>query len=239
MMDCCRPDRWFARCWSTRVMLGVSIGRLLACTLPVVYVWSLPFLATVGFAHTCKGYPRCKNVGASVSSFICNTKATGALAFSFFYPCMLCWMNARAVRHQGWVSLTLGLFQACFGAFLMCPVEEVPVLHGIAVVSFCVMALLHYWVLLRHCETHRLRWCVILVRLSLVAFTAVVTSVCVSKVDNQVLPREIPWAFFIAEASGLSSMAIFPALWAAEVEAMSASFVAGEVHAVAMSAEIT
>jgi len=47
--------------------------RLVGTFLPVAYIWSLPLLASLGFAHYCENWPKCMRSGASVSDFIANT----------------------------------------------------------------------------------------------------------------------------------------------------------------------
>eukprot|EP00927_Polykrikos_kofoidii_P056562 TRINITY_DN50664_c0_g1_i1.p1 TRINITY_DN50664_c0_g1~~TRINITY_DN50664_c0_g1_i1.p1 ORF type:complete len:290 (+),score=26.14 TRINITY_DN50664_c0_g1_i1:52-921(+) len=208
-------------CTVSRIgVLDVAVGRIAGCTLPIVYIWSLPLLAHVGFAHSCEGFPGCEHVGVSVSNFISNTHATGAIASCLFYPCMLCWMNAHLLGNQPCVCPTLVLFQLCFGMFLTCPIVEVPRLHAFAVMLFCIAGFSHYCMVLRYCQKGRLWLCTALLSFSVVAFGIMIILVIISFIDEDFLPRRIPWVFYFSEAFGLSCMSMFPALWCMESDAV-------------------
>ena len=64
------------------IMLDFNIKRFLFSTVGIVYVWSLPLLAYIGFAE--------KNSN-SISAFISNPQATGAMAAVSFMPISLMW----------------------------------------------------------------------------------------------------------------------------------------------------
>ncbi|CAK0873752.1 unnamed protein product [Prorocentrum cordatum] len=191
----------------------ISSLRLLGTALPVLYVWSLPVLAWCEFAHTCDGYPRCDATGMSVSNFIANARATGAMAACFFYPALHLWQNAQYVRNHKYVYSTLVAFQVSFGIFLMCPITEVPELHPPAVCLFCSAALTHCFVLLKHCADSRLWLCKSLVCAALASFAMVFILVTVASVDGELLKAHVPALFYTMECCGLSSMAIFPLFW--------------------------
>ena len=57
-------------------------SRILFSLLGIIYVWSLPLLAEIGFAQ--------RNA-TSISGFIANPPATGAMAFISFTPLVLMW----------------------------------------------------------------------------------------------------------------------------------------------------
>jgi len=182
----------------------------------VVYVWALPALSEHGFANRCEGWPKCDCTGASVSNFISNPHATGAMAGCFFYPCLHMWQNALEVRGAWHVKPTLVMFQACFGLFLTCPVTEVSTLHAMSVASFCVASFMHFGALLRHCSAERHRYCKVLLMVSILSFTGVFCLVLISRRDKQFLPDHCPMLFYTTEAVGLTSQAIFPMLWSQE-----------------------
>eukprot|EP00747_Dinoflagellata_sp_TGD_P215059 gnl/TRDRNA2_/TRDRNA2_87818_c0_seq2.p1 gnl/TRDRNA2_/TRDRNA2_87818_c0~~gnl/TRDRNA2_/TRDRNA2_87818_c0_seq2.p1 ORF type:complete len:280 (+),score=28.00 gnl/TRDRNA2_/TRDRNA2_87818_c0_seq2:56-895(+) len=193
----------------------ISFTKVFGTLLPVVYVWSLPLLARIGFASMCPGYPRCQDahVGASVSRFIANTQATGAMAACFFYPSMHLWINIQYVRHQRGVKHTLAVFQACFGLFLICPVTVVPSLHAAAVCTFCTAALVHYGVVLGHCASSRMYCCMILLSVAIISFSGVFVLVLIAPLDNDGLKRHAPLLFYVFESCGMTTMATFPVLW--------------------------
>jgi len=180
---------------------------------PVVYVWSLPLLGHLGFAYQCRNFPRCQNVGASVSSYISTPMATGAMAACFFFPTMHLWLNVQHVAHIRCILPTLFVFQVCFGMFLSCPVEKVHTLHGIATCTFCLSALIHYCMVLRYTAYDRYRWCQAMLCLAIGSFAMVFVLVCISFYDATVLPQRCPYLFYVCESSGLSTMAVFPIVW--------------------------
>jgi hypothetical protein len=190
------------------------IQRVIGCFLPAIYVWSLPLLANLGFAHTCDDYPRCDTLGASVSNFISNIHATGAMAALFFYPSLELWLNAQQARHHLYVYETLGAFQAAFGLFLVCPVTEVERLHCLAVGLFCSAGLARYRIMLRLCSTPRFRRCQALLAGGGLAFLLVFMMVIVTFIDRTFIENNVPYLFYTCESIGLSSMAIFPVFWA-------------------------
>lgn len=197
------------------------IGKLrwFGTLLPVLYIWALPILADAGFAHKCRRWPRCKNTGASVSDFIANTHATGAMAAVFFFPAMHLWLNVQAIRDRDTCAMpTLIIFQICFGFFLVCPVSEVPRLHGMAVLAFCTAGVVHNVIALRYCSRHRQCQCQALLCVALLAFAAVFLLVIISRLDPTFIPEKCPMIFYFCEAVGLSSMAVFPMLWYVETQ---------------------
>jgi len=187
--------------------------RWFGLLVPVVYIWSLPLLRLVGFAHECEDFPSCRSTGTSVSDYISNTQATGAMAACFFFPTMHLWTNIQHVRHHRCVLPTLFIFQVCFGIFLASPVTEVPDIHSVAVSTFCVSALTHYGMVLRYAAYESHRWCKVLLCVAILAFIMVFILTCISSIDKTLLPRHCPYIFYCSEATGLSSMAVFPTLW--------------------------
>ena len=118
--------------------------RAWTCALGAAYVWSLPLLARAGFAQ--RG-------ATTVSAFIANPPATGAMAALSFTSLALMWeyqdliVKSRA-DGRGWVysalARTLGAFQTFYGAFLVCTYGYVPTwLHTLTVVAFCASFLAH------------------------------------------------------------------------------------------------
>eukprot|EP00930_Biecheleria_cincta_P090432 TRINITY_DN79810_c0_g1_i1.p1 TRINITY_DN79810_c0_g1~~TRINITY_DN79810_c0_g1_i1.p1 ORF type:complete len:244 (+),score=9.75 TRINITY_DN79810_c0_g1_i1:43-774(+) len=186
--------------------------RAVGTLLPILYVWCLPFLGKLGFAHLCTDFPRCDSTGASVSDFISNDHATGAMAALFFYPNLFLWKNALHVRDT-YVYRTLGTYQASFGLFLACPVTEVPNLHGMAVCLFCITGLAHNNKMLKHCEGQTKLLCQRLLKIAMMAFVVIFLLVWVARFDENLLPDNCPYCFWISECVGLSSMIIFPLFW--------------------------
>ena len=120
----------------------VSNYRLYASLLIIPYIWCLPFLSDIGFAE---------NNATSISGFIANAHATGALAALSFNPLILMWeyqmyLLSKKIyekyRNILWTSLTL--YQGFYGSFLVCTVNYVPDwLHTTTVVLFCTAFVAH------------------------------------------------------------------------------------------------
>ena len=114
---------------------NVSKYRLYASLLIIPYIWALPFLSDIGFAE---------KYATTISGFIANAHATGALAALSFNPLILMWeyqmyLLSKKVyekyRNILWSSLTL--YQVFYGSFLTCTVNYVPDwLHTTTVVLF-------------------------------------------------------------------------------------------------------
>mmetsp|Transcript_121254 Transcript_121254/g.354457 ORF Transcript_121254/g.354457 Transcript_121254/m.354457 type:complete len:94 (+) Transcript_121254:3-284(+) len=80
------------------------------------------------------------------------------------------------------------------------------------------MALVYFRGLLEHCKESTLFYCRVLLRLSVIAFAGVVLLTlvnCVGKMlgKGSVTRDQLPWAFYICEATGLSCMSLFPWCW--------------------------
>ena len=116
--------------------------RPLASTTIILYVWSLPYLSTVGFSQP---------GGTSISEFIANAHATGALAALSFRPLNLMWeYQYYVIKHTscplgkeilGW---TMTSYQFFYGGFLVCTVNYVPLwMHRTTVTLFVISFMLH------------------------------------------------------------------------------------------------
>eukprot|EP00928_Gymnodinium_smaydae_P086690 TRINITY_DN710_c0_g3_i1.p1 TRINITY_DN710_c0_g3~~TRINITY_DN710_c0_g3_i1.p1 ORF type:complete len:297 (+),score=38.24 TRINITY_DN710_c0_g3_i1:100-891(+) len=192
---------------------GIGALRVVGTLLPIIYVWSLPFLAQVGFAHKCPTYPACDAEGASISNFIANAHATGAMAACYYYPAIQMWLNAQYVRHYPYVYETLGIFQICFGMFLMCPVTEVPNLHFSSVLAFCISALFHCKTLTRQCAGARLRLCRLLLIIAVGSFASLFVLAMITGFSGDWVPNNVPMLFWCLECCGLTSITLFTLFW--------------------------
>ena len=109
----------------------------------IFYVWSLPLLAHFGFAV--------KN-SHSISQFISNPPATGAMASISFLPLVLMWeyqdfviskhVNKESIERK--LYLSLASFQLFYGLFLICTDGYVPdELHTCTVILFSFSFIYH------------------------------------------------------------------------------------------------
>lgn len=108
----------------------------------ILYVWTLPALSLIGFTE-----PHAK----SVSAFIANPPATGAMAAVSFMPLTLMWQYQNIViskmknpRIERLLGTTLCCYQLSYSAFLICTENYASdALHFSSVVIFCTSFLLH------------------------------------------------------------------------------------------------
>tara|TARA_B100001057_G_scaffold125505_1_gene124189 strand:+ start:461 stop:1057 length:597 start_codon:yes stop_codon:yes gene_type:complete len=172
--------------------------RMIVSLLGIVYVWSLPLLAYINFAE--KG-------GSSISGFIANPPATGAMASISFVPFVLMWefqdyiiyysINKDYIKNILYYSLTL--FQFFYSLFLICTVGIVPDwLHTTTVIMFSISFILHSIFILIYIKPSIL--CTIILLIGILSF------VCLLFVSNM-------W-FWACECIGYSSMLLFtPIEW--------------------------
>ena len=118
-------------------MLFVNIRpmRIILSTCGILYVWSLPLLSIWGFAES---------NGHSISAFIANPPATGAMAAISFMPLTLMWeyqdavlntyhYNNNQIKNNLYYSLCS--YQIFYGCFLICTETYYPEWMHISTVS--------------------------------------------------------------------------------------------------------
>lgn len=130
-----------------------SNTRLFVSLFGILYVWLLPLLADIGFAV--KG-------ATSISGFIANPPATGAMAFISFLPLVLMWeyqdyIISRDKVHYKICKYSLSLFQFFYGVFLTCTLGYAPDwLHTTSVSLFGCFMIIHYLLILMFIEFLRI-----------------------------------------------------------------------------------
>lgn len=124
-------------------------------TCAVIYVWSLPLLSKIGFAE---------NNSTSISAFIANPPATGAMAAVSFIPLTLVWEYQDSILEHipivpactiGWICQTLyystAIYQISYGTFLICTYGYVKNwIHTTTVVTFCSSFVIHILITLTY-----------------------------------------------------------------------------------------
>lgn len=108
----------------------------------IIYVWSLPSLSKIGFTE--------KNA-TTISGFICNPQATGAMASLSFLPFIL--MNEYQYiyidKKDTILNKTLLLFEISYGMFLSFPVTYVSIqIHEVSVICFSLSFIIHSYFIL-------------------------------------------------------------------------------------------
>ena len=174
-----------------------SIYRLAASLLGVVYVWSLPLLADIGFAES---------GSTSISKFIANPPATGAMASISFIPLTLMWEYQDYIlsrdlyffNKKTWVA-SLFLFQFFYGLFLTCTDGIAPDwLHTTTVVLFGMSFICHSIIILLYIESRIIS--------KVILGIGILSFLCLLFVKDM-------W-FWVFECIGFTSMLIFtPMEW--------------------------
>ena len=134
----------------------VSLLKIGYSLLGIVYVWSLPLLAEIGFAEKDSN---------SISGFIANAPATGAMAALSFAPITLMWvfqnhkMNQIDLDHnkRSHLSITLSMYQIFYSMFLTCTETYTPeILHMTSVVLFGISFIIHGWLTVIYLPVNKL-----------------------------------------------------------------------------------
>lgn len=194
---------------------------VLSAVIPIVYVFSLPYLAKKHFAEPLctdddkkakvqKGH--CSTTGASVSGYISNAHATGGMAAAFFPAQMLMWVNALFKQYSFESMLSLATFQVCFSGFLMCNVTWKREMHYVIVFLFCIAGAIHLSTLLPSKASKDFvytRWpLILLLGVGISALTGVLTLCVFSFVQPNSLD-EWPMLFWKTECIGLSAFVLY------------------------------
>lgn len=184
-------------------MIKITPFRMIMSTMGVFYVWSLPLLATLGFAE--KG-------ATSISGFIANPPATGAMAAVSFIPLTLMWEYQDAIIEtyvlkpiqRNALYASLSTFQLFYGTFLICTKNYAPMwLHQTVVALFGTSFAIHGLVTTISMHTS---WAAVGV-----LSTGIVASVCLIWVKGML--------FWMFECIGMSAMILYtPVLWNTFVE---------------------
>ena len=177
--------------------MQITPFRAFLSTCGILYVWSLPILAHYGFAVA---------NSTSISKFISNPPATGAMAAVSFMPLTLMWEYQDTVLSVRGTSLTrtllyasLSTFQFFYGGFLICTETYVPMwLHQTTVTLFGITFVVHGVLTIFVMSTS--------------AIVNAVLGVGIMAFASLLFAKGI-W-FWVCECIGFSSMLLFtPLLW--------------------------
>ena len=137
--------------------MSISNIRVFLSFAGILYIWCLPLLADIGFAE--------KNSN-SISEFIANPPATGAMAAISFMPLVLMWeYQDIIINHykkndniKKILDYSINFFQFFYGMFLTCTYSFVPSwLHTTTVVLFGLSFIIHsILVIFNHSFLHNL-----------------------------------------------------------------------------------
>jgi hypothetical protein len=134
----------------------INLFKIVYSLTGIAYVWSLPFLAKVGFAE--------KNA-TSISGFIANAPATGAMAALSFAPITLMWSYQNykfnklflLKRQINILEISLSLYQFFYSMFLICSENYAPKsLHITSVICFGLSFIIHGWLTVKYLKSNKL-----------------------------------------------------------------------------------
>ncbi len=169
--------------------------RLLSSLGGIIYVWSLPLLADLGFAQP---------GSTSISKFIANAPATGAMAAISFIPMTLMWeYQDYTLSLKGYLSIervwvvSLISFQFFYGLFLTCTDGIVPDwLHISTVVLFGCSFIFHSVIILVYIESR--------------IISKIILGIGILSFIGLLMVQDM-W-FWVLECIGFSSMLLFTPL---------------------------
>ena len=181
----------------------LRIFKFCTSTVGVVYVWCLPVLSKIGFSE---------EGSTSVSAFIANPPATGAMASVSFMPMTLMWQYQNIVasrldnkRIEKILENSLCGYQVCYCMFLICTDSYVPdSLHFATVFLFCLSFFVHSGCIVRYLDP-----CVVTKGIFGVGTSSLVALIGLLVTNNE----DTMW-FWGLECVGLTSMFLFtPVEW--------------------------
>ena len=172
---------------------------LLISLIIIIYIWLLPLLSKIGFAVPNQN---------SVSGFISNAPATGAMASLSYVPLYL------MKEYQNYIidaycndtdaqiaSISLTFFQFFYGLFLICTFHYTPdVVHFSVVFLFGVSFIIHSYVVVKYLQPSNVSMVILLVG-------------CTSFLVTPFTYSNGLWLWFV-ECIGLTCMFLFtPVEW--------------------------
>lgn len=169
--------------------------RLISSLLGIIYVWSLPWLSNFGFTES---------GSTSISQFIANAPATGAMAAISFIPMTLMWEYQDFILNREnyyqiqdlWVG-SLVSFQLFYGLFLTCTDGIAPSwLHTSTVILFGTSFIGNSMIILFYVESKTI--------------SKVVLSIGILSFLGLLIAQDM-W-FWACECVGFSSMLLFTPL---------------------------
>lgn len=177
--------------------------KLIISLTAVAYVWSLPFLSKLGFAEPNSN---------SISAFIANPMATGAMSAISFIPLTLIWEYQDIIvtfrskeinlKIQNIIKITTLLFQCFYGLFLTCTYGFVPDwLHTFSASSFSISFMIHAGLLVTYVQPNKYTLALLGIGIS--------SSFCM--LILLIINIQTLW-FWVLECVGMTSMFIFTPL---------------------------
>ena len=176
---------------------AVRIFAVVSFLIPVAYIWSLPHLATKN--EFVVPYDENKYVFPSISAYITNAHATGAMAATFIPSMIMMWINALYNNFQLITIVALIVFQVGFSAFLMLNVDWKRNLHGGAVFVMSCGAAVHCYSMFKSAYENPLL--AVVLAIGTIAFTIVV----ILAIFEPAFARKKHY-FYLAEAIGLTAL---------------------------------
>jgi hypothetical protein len=178
--------------------MSITPFRAITSTFGIIYVWCLPLLSYYHFAE-----PN----ATSISGFIANPPATGAMAAFSFMPLTLMWEYQDNVLTnyitnkvtENVLFISLSSYQLFYGCFLVCTENYVPLwLHQTTVSLFGISFVIHALLIICTISTSKLA--------NIILGIGILSFISLLYVDGM-------W-FWACECTAYSSMILYtPILW--------------------------
>lgn len=201
---------------------ALRLATILSAVIPIAYVLALPPLSRRPYSFAEVPCPETKEdeegkplpcYETTISKYISNAHATGAMAAVFFPAQMLLWYNTLMHQFRTPVVLSLLLFQIGFSAFLACNVTWKPHLHTIFVNIFALAGIVHFVTLLPQAKMLYIHWpLMISMALGAASFAGMILLSTFHKQIQKKRPNiysRIPSIYWALEVCGLAAMVTY------------------------------
>lgn len=134
----------------------INLFKIIYSLSGIAYVWTLPLLAKIGFAE---------KDATSISGFIANAPATGAMAALSFAPLTLMWSYQNykfgklflLKKQINILETSLSFYQIFYSMFLICTENYAPkFLHITSVICFGLSFIIHGWLTVNYLKPNKL-----------------------------------------------------------------------------------
>ncbi len=165
--------------------------------LPVAYTWSLPLLASVGFAvpFSPAKFPR-----RSISAYMSNARATGAMAAVMMPSFIMMWVNVLNFYYTKAIVASLALFQVGFSVMLVFTVTWNLRVHKFGVLLMSIGAFLYCFSMIKSARQHIAQTALLIVAIVCFGFMVLVAALNLKQMAG--LERY----FYVAEVTGLAAI---------------------------------
>ena len=183
-----------------KALVGIRVLALVSFVLPIMYTWSLPALASVGFAVP---FDPAKFPRPSISAYMSNARATGAMAVVMVPTFVMMWINLFNTYYTTIILVSLVLFQLGFSIMVICTVSWNLTMHKSGVFMMCVGAFLYCFSMLEKPQQHIIQTLLLAVGILCFGIMLVVAALNLHKLAG------FERYFYFAEVIGLTAIVAY------------------------------